>query len=235
VFEPVPIEVRDSQTGNSVRLKVIGVLADNVPLAMAGITASQETLSESFGDRVQPTVYYVDLAEGVDPRAEARKLESAFLANGLEADALEQLLEDAVATSWTFNRLIQGFMALGLVVGVAALGVISARAVVERRQQIGILRAIGFRRGMIQLSFLLESSFVALTAIAIGTLMGLFVAYSVVSDMSEQAAYANVTLYVPWANLTVIFAVVYFVSLATTLAPGLRASRIRPAEALRYE
>ena len=41
-------------------------------------------------------------------------------------------------------------MGLGLVVGVAALGVISARSVVERRQQIGVLRAIGFRRRMVQ-------------------------------------------------------------------------------------
>ena len=45
------------------------------------------------------------------------------------------------------TRLIQGFLGLGLLVGVAALGVISARAVVERRQQIGVMRAIGFRRG----------------------------------------------------------------------------------------
>ena len=44
---------------------------------------------------------------GVDPRAEARKLESAFLAYGLQAHSLDKLLEDAVATSWTFNRLIQ--------------------------------------------------------------------------------------------------------------------------------
>ena len=96
---------------------------------------------------MRPTVFYFDLAPGVDPRAEARKLESAFLAYGLQADSLDELLEDAVAASWTFNRLIEGFMGLGLIVGVAALGVISARAVVERRQQIGVLRAIGFRRG----------------------------------------------------------------------------------------
>jgi hypothetical protein len=47
--------------------------------------------------------------------------------------------------SITFNRLIQGFMGLGLLVGVAALGVISARSVVERRQQIGVMRALGPR------------------------------------------------------------------------------------------
>ena len=84
---------------------------------------------------------------------------SAFLANGLQADSLSKLLSDNVAASLTFDRLIMGFMGLGLIVGVAALGVITARAVVERRQQIGVLRAIGFRRGMVQLSFLIESSF----------------------------------------------------------------------------
>lgn len=62
-----------------------------------------------------------------------------------------------VAANHTFNRLIQGFMGLGLIVGVAALGVISARSVVERRQQIGMLRAIGFRRSMVRDAFLLES------------------------------------------------------------------------------
>jgi putative ABC transport system permease protein len=47
--------------------------------------------------------------------------------------------------------------------------VASAQAVVERRQQIGILRALGLRRRMIQLSFLIEASFIALTAIVVGT------------------------------------------------------------------
>ena len=39
----------------------------------------------------------------------------------------------------------------------------------------------------------------------------------------------------PWANLALIFVVVYAVALIATLAPALRASRLHPAEALRYE
>ena len=39
----------------------------------------------------------------------------------------------------------------------------------------------------------------------------------------------------PWVNLGIIFLVVYGVALAGTLAPALRASRISPAEALRYQ
>ena len=85
----------------------------------------------------------------------------------------------AIGASYTLNWLLLGFMGLGLIVGVAALGVISARSVVERRQQIGVLRSIGFQRGMVQLSFLLESSFIALTAIGVGTALGLTIAFNV--------------------------------------------------------
>ena len=48
----------------------------------------------------------------------------------MQADSLKKLLADAVAANLTFDRLIEGFMGLGLIVGVAALGVITARAVV---------------------------------------------------------------------------------------------------------
>lgn len=90
----------------------------------------------------------------------------------MEAESIEKVMLDATAAARTFNRIILGFMALGLIVGVAALGVISARAIVERRQQIGVLRAIGFRRAMIEAALLLESSFVALTAIVVGSGLG---------------------------------------------------------------
>jgi putative ABC transport system permease protein len=235
IFDPVPIAVRDPQTGLEVRLTVIGVLKEFVPMSMIGISTSQSTLERTFGDRVEPTAYYFDLAPGVDARTAASQLESEFLANGLEAEALEEVLDDAVDIQMTFNWLIQGFMGLGLVVGVAALGVISARAVVERRQQIGIMRAIGFRRKMIQLSFLLESSFVALTAIVVGTLLGLIVTWNIVADISATASWENLSMEVPWMNLTIIFGTVYAVALLTTLAPAVRASRVSPAEALRYE
>jgi putative ABC transport system permease protein len=234
-FDPIPIQVLDKQTGNSVRLTVIGILKDTAPLEMVGISASEKTLVAAFPGRIQPTIHYFGLAPGADPEDTAAKLETAFLASGLEAESIQQVVDDAVAASLTFNRLIQGFMGLGLVVGVAALGVISARAVVERRQQIGVMRAIGFRRRMVQAAFLLESSFVALTAILVGTALGLLLAWNIIRDTRSQPSWENLELVVPWLNLGVIFLVVYAVALAATLAPAVRASKIRPAEALRYQ
>jgi putative ABC transport system permease protein len=153
----------------------------------------------------------------------------------MEAESIRKVMEDATAASVTFNRLIQGFMGLGLLVGVAALGVISARSVVERRQQIGVMRAIGFRRGMVEASFLLEASFIAVTSIVIGTLLGLLLAWNIVADQRQQPSWAGLTLQVPWLNLLVIFVLVYAVAMIATIAPARRAARVRPAEALRYE
>jgi putative ABC transport system permease protein len=235
VFDPIPVATRDPQTGKTVTLTVIGVLEDGAPEAMYGLSTSQKTLAAAYGHRVRPTAYYYTLAPGVDARAVAPKLEAAFVANGLEADAIEEIVDDFVGVQLTFNRLIQGFMGLGLIVGIAALGVISARAVVERRQQIGILRALGFRRRMIQLSFLIESSFIAVTAIFVGTGLGLIISNNVVNDVASQAGWEGLALAVPWLNLAIIFAAVYAAALLATLAPAVRASRIYPAEALRYE
>ena len=127
-------------------------------------------------------------------------------------------------------------MGLGLIVGVAALGVISARSVVERRQQIGVLRAIGFRRRTVQACFLLESSFVALTSIVIGTASGSRSRYNVIPDTRRQPSWSGMPLRRAVARRSrVIFAVVYGVALLTTLLPARRASRVYPAEALHYQ
>ncbi len=233
-FRPVPVEVRDTRTGQSLRLRVIGVLADTVPLAMVGLSTSQRALAP-LGAAAAPSVWYFRVRDGVDPVVEADRLESAFLDNGMQATAQSEALQDAVSSSLTFQYLILGFLGLGLVIGVAALGVISARAVVERRQQIGVLRAIGFQARMVQASFLVESLFITLLGVVMGTVLGLWVAFNVIQDTAGQPGYENLALRPPWAALAVILVVVVGSSLLTTWLPSVRASRTWPAEALRYE
>jgi putative ABC transport system permease protein len=234
VFDPVTVEVRDPATGATQDVKVIGVLGDTVPYMMAGISVSQRAMAE-FGDRGTPTVHYLRLASSVDATTAAKQLEASFLANGMHAQAMSELLGDTVGSAITFQRIILGFMGLGLVVGAAALAVISARSVVERRQQIGVLRAIGFQRQMVQRSFLLESSFITLVAIVTGTALGLIVARNVVVDAADSPSWGDLHLTVPWAALVVIFVAVYAAGLLTTWAPARRAASVYPAAALRYQ
>lgn len=234
-FRPVKVEVLDEATGETVTLTIIGVLKETFPPFMFGVGTSQKALTDAFGAQAQPTVHFFGLAENADVDAIADALEVTFLMNGMEADVLAEELDKLVGTQLTFNYILQGFIGLGLVVGVAALGVISARSVVERRQQIGVLRAIGFQRGMVQISFLLESSLVALLGIGLGSILGLILAYNIIQNIATEGNLENIQFAVPWLNLTVIFLIAYGASLLTTFLPARQASRLYPAQALRYE
>ena len=123
-----------------------------------------------------------------------------------------------------------GFMGLGLVVGVAALGVISARSVVERRQQIGVLRSIGFRAAWSRLSFLLESSFIALTAIGVGTPSASSIAYNVDPGLRRPADLAGrpARSSCPGLHLAIVFLAVYAAALLTTSRRRRAPSRVQP-------
>ena len=234
-MRPTKIEVRNPLTGEAFELTVIGVLPEVIPDYMIGITTSQRFVEKSFPDMATPTGHLIRLKDGADAKTVAVSLESAFLDHGLEAVLLSDQLDDLVAVNRMFNYLIQGFIGLGLVVGVAALGVVSARTVVERRQEIGVMRAIGFEQGRVQLGFMIESSMVAVAGIVVGTILGLILAYNIIDDTSRQASWSNIQFAVPWLNLLAIYAVVLFAALLTAFVPARNASRVYPAQALRYE
>ena len=124
-------------------------------------------------------------------------------------------------------------MALGLLVGIAALGVISIRSVIERRQQIGMLRALGFQSHMVGLAFVIESSFVSITGLLIGALTGIVLGDNLVGAFFPQIDRSVVAI--PWLQIALIVLATYLFSLLTTIVPAWQAARIYPAEALRYE
>ena len=233
---PIPIEVREPATGTTISLTVVGVLdatADAFGALGGGMIAARQQLDGVSPYPIPVTNYRFKVADGVDAAHLSRNLEIAFQRNGMESDVLAELVEDSVSANQSFNYLLTGFMGLGLLVGVASLGVVSLRAVVERRQQIGVLRAIGYRRGMVQLSFLLESSFVVLLGVAIGVGLGTAISYLIVREIREDVETIRFTI--PWLQIVIIVAVAYLFSLATTFLPARQASNIYPAEALRYE
>ena len=233
-MSPVDIEIREPRTGEIFRLTVIGVL-DRDHEAGWALVSAKTALDNAIPFSIPITHYRFKVADGVDMDQVAKALESSFREHGMETEVLEEELEQEAAAGRAFFRLFIGFMSLGLIVGVAALGVISTRAVVERRQQIGVLRAIGYRRRMIQLSFLLESSFISLLGIAIGVILGVILSYQVVTDIRQEEGIDTIRFTIPWVQIGLILVVTYLFSLAATFLPARQASRIYPAEALRYE
>ena len=92
------------------------------------------------------------------------------------------VIDAELAETNGFMRLMQGYLGLGLLIGIAGLGVVMVRAVRERRRQIGMLRAMGFPAAVVRRAFLLEASFVAVQGIVIGIVLGLVTAWQVMTN-----------------------------------------------------
>ena len=235
-FTPVRVEMRDVRTGAIIPLTVIGVLdrnASNSSDVAYGVYTGQSTLAAAHDAAVAPTELFFRPAPGQDVHQTALAIGAAFLPNGL--DVIEAQVEYNTNQSLNvgLDNLLEGFMGLGLVVGIAALGVVATRAVVERRQQIGMMRAIGFKRRMVQTTFLVESSFVAILGTVLGVVLGLVLARNLVDSMAKGNP--GLSLVIPWTQIGVIVLIAYLASLLTTYLPAWQASRVYPAEALRYE
>jgi putative ABC transport system permease protein len=228
----------DPGTGRSERKTVAGVLADSTAFEGGGelpaspLVLAAGGLREQFGARARPSGALLALAPGVSDRAVAADLQGEFLPQGLVATRMRHVVEQDYAANRSFFQLLQGFLALGLVVGVAGLGVVMVRAVRERRRTVGVLRALGFPAGVVRRAFLLESTFVALEGILLGTALSIVTSYLLFRNDDELQA-TGVAFPIPWMSISVLVLVTAAASLAATAWPARQAARISPAVALR--
>jgi putative ABC transport system permease protein len=230
--EPRVLWVRDERGGRAIGLEIVGALDPRVALP-AGVYTSAASFSAARAPEPQRVSYYLKARPEADPRALALALNLELAPRGGRASAIGEEVRQIQTIRELLNQLLQGFFAIGLLAGLAALGVTTMRAVVERRQQIGVLRALGFRRGMVRLSLLLELSLIALLGIGIGTLLGLALAQRLVEHLGRQ--YPEIVFGVPWGQLGVTALGAYVAALALSAIPLWQIGRVEPAEALRYE
>jgi len=139
-------------------------------------------------------------------------------------------MDEAYGMTHQIFQLFQGYLAMGLLVGVAGIAVVMIRAVRERRRQIGTLRALGFPGASVGRSFAIEAAYVAVQGTVVGTLLALLTLYTIIarSDAMGELSFA-----VPFVQLGALLAGTVIASLLATIAPALSATRIRPAVALR--
>lgn len=131
-----------------------------------------------------------------------------------------------------YIALLRGFLGLGLLVGIAGPGVVMVRAVRERRREIGMLRAMGFRAGLVRVAMLSEAGLIAVQGTLIGAALGLVTARQLLVG-SDSFGDGGLPFVLPWGGLVVILALPLAASLAATAWPASRAAAIRPAIALR--
>jgi putative ABC transport system permease protein len=235
------LTVVDPGTGRQEPKVIAGILADSTAFDGLGtgggefgspVLLAAGGLREQFGARVRPSAALLALAPGVSDRAVAADLQGEFLPQGLVATRIQHVVEQDFAANRSFFQLLQGFLALGLVVGVAGLGVVMVRAVRERRRTVGVLRALGFPARVVRRAFLLESSFVALEGILLGTALSIVTSYLLFRNDDDLQG-SGVPFPIPWMSISLLVAATAAASLAATAWPARQASRIKPAVALR--
>ena len=139
---------------------------------------------------------------------------------------------------------------LFLIVLVGAFGLVSSlvMTVTEKQSDIAVLRTMGARRGSVMMIFIVQGAFVAAMGVAIGIGAGLLIACNLdvivpaietvlgTQFLPKEIYFISQMPSDPRASDIIPISILSFIlSLAATIYPSWRASKVHPAEALRYE
>jgi putative ABC transport system permease protein len=231
---PRAITMNDLQGARAHKFTIIGVV-DNSDSSHFGLYFSQAAFPDLQVSASTPNqqTYFLKVAPGQDKRSLAQQLGSAFLDNGLETTVLEDEIWSVRGPRILLSDVLLGLVGLTLLLGVAALAITGTRAVIARQQQIGMLRALGCSRRLIQGAFLGESLLVGIVGSLSGATLGLLLSRNIFAVNFFEQFHTGLSFAVPWPELGLIVSIALLASLLAALLPAWQAGRVTPTEALR--
>ena len=153
-------------------------------------------------------------------------LNTALADRGFEAVPTAERLQSYLAVENTYLSTFQALGGLGLILGSLGLAVVLLRSVWERRGELALLRALGFRRSTLAWLVLAENGFLLLLGLAAGTVSALAAA---APHLARQAAGT------PWLGLAGVLAATAAVGLTVGAVAAFAALRAPLVAALRHE
>jgi putative ABC transport system permease protein len=231
----VPIKVGDVVSlppySGANRTKGYRIAAILDELLFQGLFVNRDGLFRDFKEVRGNNVFLMKVKPGEDQRQVAHSLEADFKVLGFNVVVVADALKAYTQAEGNIFQLFEMYMSLGLVIGIAALGVISVRAVIERKQEIGIMRALGYRRSMVLGTFVIEMMFITILGIVIGVGIGWLAGYGIWKASMEGL---GVAFTVPWNRIGMTVGITLIAALLCTILPAYKASRTNPAEAVRW-
>ncbi len=209
---------------------VIGVL-DSFPLAAdldRAALIGKPIAASLFEVELNPSIIYLrtDPAYVDDVRAVLPATADPANPEEVEASRPSDLLETQSAIEDSFTNLFLGLGAVSLIVGGVGIANVMVIAVIERRNEIGLRRALGATRAHIRRQFLTE----ALLLSALGGLGGVLLGIAATWVYARSQGWDVV---VPSLAIGGGFAAALVIGGIAGLYPAMRASRLAPTEALR--
>jgi len=200
---------------------------DEASTVLDGIIASQATLAEIATNPAGSTVL-LKTKPGSDPRGLAHEIERSLFAQGVQATAIREILDQDFASNLAYTTEYDVLLHMGLLVGVLALAMIGIRASIERRRVIGILRALGYQPSRLLVGLVAEAALTATIGVISGIGAGLLIGYFLIGA-TEPGATFGVNL----QRLVIALVIVYGTVLVVTGPLASRAARMAPTEAIR--
>lgn len=144
--------------------------------------------------------------------------------------------------SWMTLEKWAMFLALSLIIAVAGFNIISnlIMIVLEKKKDIGILRALGAQRNSIRKIFIIKGLIVGIIGLLSGTTLGLFLCflqnrYSIISLPAEIYFINKLPVKIDPIDLLGIILITFIITYIASLYPANRAASLAPAEVIRYE
>jgi putative ABC transport system permease protein len=218
----------------SITLQVIGTMAD-YSWNRGTVVMDRDRFREVFHDRAVD-VFDVYLHPGADHLAVREELLHRWRAEHAMVVLTREDLQGRI--KGIIRRLYGIAYAQEIVVGiVAALGVVMALliSVLQRRRELGLLRAVGATRAQILRSVLAEATLMGFLGTIIGLLIGIPLEWYCVRVILFEEAGFLFPLVIPWLEAGVIAALAITVATLAGLGPAMRALRVRIPEAIAYE
>jgi putative ABC transport system permease protein len=149
----------------------------------------------------------------------------------ITAQSIEQIANQVIGGISMFSLIIASISIL-----ISAINIVNTMytSILERYREIGLLKALGMKNIEVLILFLLESGFIGLLGGFLGIMLGFFTAYIASSVLSF---YGFIGLQ-PYINVQlIVFSLVFpfFIGILSGTLPAIKASRIDPMVALRYE
>jgi putative ABC transport system permease protein len=180
-----------------------------------------------------PAVAYIKLKPGANVAAAEKKVD-ALLATSPEVNVQTRAAYLGQVTA-LFNGLLAGVQVLlGVAMLIAFLGIINTLmlSIIERTRELGLLRAIGLRRGQAAWMITVESIVISVFGAVLGIIVGAALGAAVMQALKDQGFNK---LALPWSlMITYVIASVIVGAVAATI-PAARAARLNVLNAIAYE
>ncbi|TCP58263.1 ABC-type lipoprotein release transport system permease subunit [Tumebacillus sp. BK434] len=231
------VSEQDMQWAELPKKRIIGVAAYEVEsisfLASSGVFVKQSEVERLATDPQRIATELLIRLQNEQAAAQTVKgIEKALTQQGIYP---MRNVQAELHLNSSFVRMLfttfEGFCLLAALIGIGGLAIIMMRVIRERRQGIGMLRAIGVRPGLIYWSIMVEGALIGMLGILIGSLCGSYVGAVMIELFAEDEP---ITLLFPYAKIGLYVGGTLLIALLGTMLPAWQAFKLPPAEATKY-